>query len=954
MMAGFVALMAAACIEEENFIQVDSENFLAPVLNEFTPDVTVLTEADAAKKYATVNFTPADYCVAASVNYTLYASIAGTDFAKEKQVGMPVTSPKNEISVTVLDVNKVLVSLNCTPGTEVELDFRVKAEWMGEKTAVSGSTLYSNVVKAVATPYSMEKTYEPVWVIGDYCGRAHDKTLFLWNYKEDGKIYSGLIDFGKAGADGAIASAAKNGWKITGVAGWDDTCNWGLEKDMAASEEEPASLQLFNGGGSKDIKVYTKRFYGFTFNKSDLTLKKEVSFDKIGIIGLNGDWDNDIVMEYSKHKQRFYADVQVAAETEFKFRTDGKWDYNLGGDLEKLSSGGDNIKIAAGNYRIYLDMNNPDAYVATVSADAYGTEEGTPSTPAPEPEPEPDQPSGKTVNMYFIPTPEWMGENITFAAWAWAEGKDGAWYEMTATSTEGVYETAIPEECANIIFTSMNGESDWANKVNQTADLKVPTDGTNVYDLATGTWSEYVAADVTVYFRPSADWIGEGITFAAWIWATGGNGSWYDMTDADADGIYEVTFPSDLDNIIFASMTGANDWGNKVKQTSDLKVPTDGKNTYDAGTGAWEEFGKVTVYFKPAASWVGEGITFAAWIWATGGEGSWYDMTDADADGIYEVTFPIELENIIFASMKGANDWGNKQNQTADLENPADGKNAYNGNTNTWMTLDAALAPETPENPDAKVSRWSLIGAFNGWSSDLAMYDEGKYQVVRNQKLSGGLKFRQDGQWNYKDESGNEIQTNFGLDKGSFAADAVLACRLGGSDINVAEGTYDVYLEVAEDGQSAKAYFMTGGKTPEEAGEAEVVIPDYSNCQLELVGSGVAEQEGAVVETVWNWGNALIASNDGKPSKNEHTYVWGWDNVSLTGEGWKIRVLNAAESGGIASFDLGNDAVAKDVSTGVQESADGNIYVTAGNYDITVVVDAENDHKKVIIKAKAE
>ena len=50
MMAGFVALMAAACIEEENFIQVDSENFLAPVLNEFTPDVTVLTEADAAKK----------------------------------------------------------------------------------------------------------------------------------------------------------------------------------------------------------------------------------------------------------------------------------------------------------------------------------------------------------------------------------------------------------------------------------------------------------------------------------------------------------------------------------------------------------------------------------------------------------------------------------------------------------------------------------------------------------------------------------------------------------------------------------------------------------------------------------------------------------------------------------------------------------------------------------------
>ena len=582
--AGLAAVMAASCVEEESFIQVDTDKFLAPVLNDFTPVVTELTEAEAANTYATVQFTAADYGVASSTNYTLYASIAGTDFAKEKQVGMPVTSPKTEIKVSVLDVNKVLISLNCTPGVEVDLDFRVKAEWMGEKLPVDGSALYSNAVQASAVPYNMEKTYDPVWVIGDYCGWAHDKTLFLWNYKEDKNVYSGLIDFAKADADGNIVSAAKNGWKITGVAGWDDTCNWGLETEMKYSDEEPAKLQLFNGGGSKDIKVYAKRFYGFTLDKTTLELTKDVSFNQMGIIGLNGDWNNDIVMEYSKLKQRFYADVEVPAETTFKFRADGKWDYNLGGDLDKLTSGGDNITISAGNYRIYLDMNNPEAYVATINADAYGTEEGSaPVTP----EPEPEQPSGNTVKMYFVPTAAWMGEGVTFAAWAWVTGEDGAWFNMTESATDGVYEVEIPEECDNIIFTSMEGENDWNNKKQQTENLTVPTDGKNAYDLASGTWIEYVAPNVTVYFKPKSTWAGEGVTFAAWIWATGGDGSWYSLTDSDEDGIYEVSFPGELDNIIFTSMKGANDWGNKQQQTGDLKVPTDGKNAYDGGTETW-------------------------------------------------------------------------------------------------------------------------------------------------------------------------------------------------------------------------------------------------------------------------------------------------------------------------------------------------------------------------------
>lgn len=735
MMAGVVALMAAACIEEESFIQVDPDNFLAPVLNDFTPTTPVLTEADAANAYATVTFTPADYGVAASVNYTLYASVAGTDFAKEKQVGMPVTSPEDELKVSVLDLNKVLVSLNCAAGTEVELDFRIKAEWMGEKTPVGGSALWSNVVTASATPYSMEKTYDPVWVIGDYCGWSHDNTLFLWNYKEDGKVYTGLVDFG-ADVNGEIVSKASNGFKITGKAGWYDDCNWG-EAAKATEADEPASIQLITGGGSADIVRYAKRFYGFTFNKETLELKKDVSFDQMGIIGLNGDWSNDIVMDYSKLKQRFYADVEVAADTEFKFRADADWAYNLGGDLEKLSTGGDNIKISAGNYRIYLDMNNPDAYVATISADAYGTEEGTPSTP------EPDVPAEPVEN-------EGWGIVGTINNW----GNDGADVDMT---------------------------------------------------LGTG-W--YVAAGVEI---PA----GEQIKFRL-------DGGW----DANFGGAWAV--------------------GTRI----DLVAGGDNMTT-TAGT--------FDIYLNPDIP--------AAYVLEAG-----------------------------------------------------------------------SAAPAAPET-------WGIVGTTNNWGGNdldmgLTLDAEGKYWVRKGVVLPAGeqIKFRFAHSWD----------VNFG---GTFAVDAEIEVKAGGDNMVTTEGTFDVYL----DAEGAKAYFMTEGKTPADAGEAEVVIVDYSNCQLELVGSGVAEQEGTSADLVWNWGNVLLASNEGKPVQDSNVYTWTWSNVTLTADGWKVRVLNAAESGGVASFDLGDGAVNKDASTGVQESGDGNIYVTAGNYDITVVIDSAAGTKTVtVLPAEAE
>ena len=107
----------------------------------------------------------------------------------------------------------------------------------------------------------------------------------------------------------------------------------------------------------------------------------------------------------------------------------------------------------------------------------------------------------------------------------------------------------------------------------------------------------------------------------------------------------------------------------------------------------------------------------------------------------------------------------------------------------------------------------------------------------------------------------------------------------------------------------------------------EVVNPplDYSACEMEIVGSAVANQEGAMPDTVWNWGNVYPL---GTPVYDAYVYTWGAMSVLLTaGENaaYKIRTKDAMPSGAIPfAFDNGD-----------------NIYVEeSGYYNIFYILDA--------------
>ena len=97
-----------------------------------------------------------------------------------------------------------------------------------------------------------------------------------------------------------------------------------------------------------------------------------------------------------------------------------------------------------------------------------------------------------------------------------------------------------------------------------------------------------------LYLKPNSNWTQANARFAAYFFNASGN-TWVNATDSDADGIYEVYIPTGYvagENVIFCRMnpsTTANDWNNKWNQTSDLAIPTDGKNLYTVADGTWDK-----------------------------------------------------------------------------------------------------------------------------------------------------------------------------------------------------------------------------------------------------------------------------------------------------------------------------------------------------------------------------
>ncbi len=135
---------------------------------------------------------------------------------------------------------------------------------------------------------------------------------------------------------------------------WDDNRGGDM---VALGQEFPAVA------GGNNINVEQGN-YIVTYDPTAETIKVEKAVRGWNIIGLNGNWNDDILA--TENNGIWTVRVTAETDTEFKWRKDGGWDENYGGDFVELGvpfpavAGGNNVKLAAGYWLLTLDFTGAE------------------------------------------------------------------------------------------------------------------------------------------------------------------------------------------------------------------------------------------------------------------------------------------------------------------------------------------------------------------------------------------------------------------------------------------------------------------------------------------------------------------------------------------------------------------------------------------------------------------
>lgn len=369
----YIAVFAAAaglstsCMNLEEAMILDPSRIQPPVLNPFDVESVEVTN-ETLDKTLTFAWDAAQFGVRTQVNYSIEAQY-GDSPRTVLFSGLHGTSA----SITYEDLNYTLSLDPQLGGLGVPLDTPTEVNYyISASIGSSPDKYYSEPRPLAMTVIYAEPVYPTVWVIGDYCGWAHDSSQHLFSFNYDAN-YEGVVNFG---------SSAANGFKITGAANWENsTGNWGYEGN---DEPEAESITLTNGAAT-NIMLYSRTFYSFKYNTSTRVLTRQMAFDKVTCT-LNGSEED---MLFNSSDQCFYLDKTLAETDRMVFTiVDGDNRTVLGSTENEKLNGGETDEITAGvsgQYRIIVNLNNSSDRTYRFSTDL----EDVPVDPEPEPEPEP-------------------------------------------------------------------------------------------------------------------------------------------------------------------------------------------------------------------------------------------------------------------------------------------------------------------------------------------------------------------------------------------------------------------------------------------------------------------------------------------------------------------------------------------------------------------------------------
>ena len=822
-------LMLASCKQEHIEVVYNPDATTVQTLGNFSE--TVLTDGGAD---LVATFTPADFKIDAAKSYALYTSSAADMSDKSKmaaKISVNEDESAGQVTLSQKDLNSKILSLGGEADVPFTLYFQLGASIANDKgNAIASTEMLSNITSVKLTPYNTlildVDTYDHVWIIGASSAvgawsfeKVHQ---YLYDYEKTGTTFTGLIDFGEDGPAG--------GFKLTGVGNWDDaTKNWGSEAQ--AEEAEAATVQIIAGGSSKDIKCYSKRYYGFSFNSSTLVLTKLYGFDNVGIVGAFNKWnagDANMKMSYNQDFHRFYIDYTFAEATELKFACDDSWDLNWGGKEGTTAPNGDNIAVEPGSYRIYLDINKGTYELST---SMFGKDEPGASNS--------DEPG---------PQPTFDGWSVTGSIAAAGINWDGD-IDMTTT---GAFWVAREVKLAAGDQFKFRKAHDWAENIGAPGDTEpaiveigVKTTGAaggkNLAVAAEGTYDLYVNPDeLSFYVMTTGDVPAE---LASWgvVGTINGWGSSADLAMVEEGGMlvrknvalttgdqFKVRYMSSWD----VNRGAPGDVEPFVMGTDAIAATQNGKNLGVAADGnydIWYDELNEVLFVVPA----GEKLSYWGVVGnITGWGGDRRDYIMSKSGDFYSVK-GIELAEDSQFKLRYSSGWDVNRGAPGDVEPfkvdagsvveaTQNGKNLgvnAAGKYDIWYNAaeeklyvmaegtdpSGAVTPEppTPEKPTA----WSIIGTIDGsgWGKDFDLTNtEGdiwKYEGL-TVTASDEFKIRANHDWGTSvggpEENEDSAIDPVGNPYKVFRPTLGTAFTAGGVNIRIAvAGTYNVTFDYA-------------------------------------------------------------------------------------------------------------------------------------------------------------
>ena len=516
-----------------------------------------------------------------------------------------------------------------------------------------------------------------VWsLIGDFNSWAGDVDMVL----TDGKWVS------------PVTHLNANGFKLRHNHDWALSIGGNFEefgKPFEAVSEDGPNIMLPAEGD-----------YVVTYDPEAQTITIDKSISGWNVIGLNGNWNDDVLA--TENNGVWTVRVNAPEDTEFKWRKDGGWDENYGGDLVNIGeafpafAGGNNIKLPAGYWLLTLDLSGAEPMLMV---------------------------SDGTVWSLIGVNGDWE-KDIDMVL------DEGAWVSP---------ETAISGEF------KIRKNHDWAeNRGGVMASLGEEFDaepgGANI-NVPEGTY--------VVHYYPETEKI--VVVNAKKVWSViGVNGDWaadYEMAEVApgiwmsdvievTSGDWKIRFDHDWavnrggtmpENPSVGVFVGAFQDGPNVAMTGTFKVVYNANNE-TIGTLGWGVVGSIASI--PGFSWNND-IPMNL-----GADGAWYSV-------------PVTLTKDDEIKIRWAGGWDvNRGGDLVAIEEPFEAKD---GGNNIKVPADGTyLVTYYPKEERMALTAqfWGLIGEFNGWAGDVfMMYDGNNNWVAYNQTLTGGWKLRQGCGW---------------------------------------------------------------------------------------------------------------------------------------------------------------------------------------------------------------